>query len=236
MAVDAVRYGSRGRKADAQAAKERREKIMLAVGGAVLVLLLAWQGPKTLKVLHGASMPATAPSATSPGAAVHGAGAKPVDLKRLARFAAKDVFFPQLDAPASTGPKTTTATPPAVRTSHFRAKDPFEQQLTLSDTAPAAPVQGGGGAAPAAGASYIVMLASIPVSDGRSSAERAAALARKRGVDSVKIVVSSNYSTLRSGFYAVYSGPYTSLDETLNALERVRGQGYVSSYTRRIAR
>jgi hypothetical protein len=79
------------------------------------------------------------------------------------------------------------------------------------------------------------MVASIPISDGRDVARATAATARSQGVPSVKIVDSSRYPTLRTGFYAVYSGPYPTLADLLPALEQVRGKGYPSAYTRRLA-
>lgn len=240
MAVDAVRYGSRNRKQSARAAKARREKIILAVGGGILVLLLVWQGPKTLKALQGTkpAPPAAVTSATGvPGASAAPSAVKPVDLKQFDRFASKDPFVSQVATQSAVTTKPLATTPPAVRTSHFVAKDPFVQQVTLGGTtAPGAPSAAGGGATSTARGSYIVMVASIPVSDGHDRAARAAALARKQGVAHVGIVLSSSYPTLRSGFYAVYSGPYPSLAAALTALEQVRGHGYVSAYTRRFAR
>src|SRR5262249_51483728 len=90
---------------------------------------------------------------------------------------------------------------------------------------------------PAAGAAgkYIVVLASIPVASGHGAASQAAGAARSHGVGSVKIVDSSKYPTLRTGFFAVYSGPYPTLKELQPALETIRGQGYPSAYTRQLA-
>lgn len=237
MAVDAIRYGSRGRRPDTRAAKEKRQKIFLAVGGLVLVLLLAWQGPKTLKALRGSSAADTAaPAPTTPGAVPAAPAApKPVRLRQFDRYPGKDPFVPLVTAgPLAAATPVATATPPAVRLSHFVAKDPFVQQVTLTDVPAAPPAKGGKGGSASGRLSYIVMVASIPLGDGHRKADQAAALARKRGVGSVHIVDSSDYGTLRSGFYAVYSGPYETLDATLAALERVRGRGYVSAYTRRI--
>ena len=60
MATDAVRYGKRGRQEAARAAKERRTKVMLVVGAVLLLGLLAFEGPKTLKKLRGTTTPAEA--------------------------------------------------------------------------------------------------------------------------------------------------------------------------------
>ena len=241
MAVDVVRYGSRHRRQNAaHAAKVRREKIILAVGALLLVGLVAWQGPKTLKKLHGKTAPAAPASSPSPSSATTATQAPKAvtraELQRLAAYAGKDPFVPQVNASAGSAPPP-LASGPAVRSSDFVAKDPFVPQLTLTGSGSSAPsTPGEASRAPATRVPYIVMVASIPIGEGRAAAERAAARARTRGIQSVKIAVSSNYATLRSGFYAVYSGPYETLGQTLSALERVRGHGYVSAYTRQIAR
>lgn len=243
MAIDAAaRPGSkRGRQQAAHAAKARRERILLIVGGLLLLGLLALEGPKTLKSLRGQS-PAAAPAASVTATAAPAVPVgKPVDLRAFDRFASKDPFVAQVGSGTSAvaaTPNGLPATPPPVRTSDFVAKDPFVQQLTLLSTAPAStgtslPASKSAGAR-AGKAPYIVLVASVPVSSGHVAATRAAATARKSGVQNVKIVDSSSYATLRMGFYAVYSGPYATLSQALNALAFVRGHGYASAYTRRL--
>ena len=244
MAADVVSYRSRKRRGGPDpAAKAKRDKIILAVCGVVLLGLVAFQGPKMLKRMHGgsatpaaASSPATTPSATGSPAS------HAVSLRALDRFPSKDPFIAQLGATAQTTSGPTTVAGPPVRLSHFVAKDPFVAQLSLSNPAPAGSTStsdGTGSKVPgkATGVSgnYIVILASIPLSDGRKAAGRAAASARGAGVANVKIVDSSGYPTLRTGFYAVYSGPYPTLAALQPVLEQIRGQGYASAYTRRLA-
>ncbi|MGH3025792.1 MAG: hypothetical protein ACRDLR_05055, partial [Gaiellaceae bacterium] len=67
-------------------------------------------------------------------------------------------------------------------------------------------------------------------------ADQAAAAARRAGVTGVKIVDSTSYGTLRSGFYAVFSGPYKTLAELRSELAAARARGYISAYTRRLGR
>lgn len=253
---------SRKRKGEAKrAAKAKKEKILLAVCGVILLAVLALMGPKMLKQLHGssASAPSTvAPSASSaPATGAQAAiAAKQVDAFRATKhLASKDPFVVQLGTEVAAAEGPTPAAPPAVRESKFVKKDPFVQQLTVADaptpssatpttstpttpTGTAGPATGKdptGAAASGSGGNYIVMVASIPISDGRATARAAAATARSQGVASVKIVDSSGYPTLRTGFYAVYSGPYPTLAELQPALEQVRGKGYPSAYTRRLA-
>lgn len=243
MATDAVRYRRQSRQETERAAKQRREKIILVVGFALLLGIGAFEGPKTLKRLHGSSAssspaPAVAPS---PATSVPAAPPKPVNLKRLARFAAKDPFVPQVGLGAGTAQTVLPVHPPAVRTSHFVQKDPFIQQLTVSGGAATGATAQSGGAtgqsqAPAAAGSgsLIVVVASVPIGAGRGEAMREAAAARAHGVPNVSVVLSSNYPTLRMGYYAVYSGPYSTLARAIAAVERIRGLGYVTAYTRRL--
>jgi hypothetical protein len=255
MSVEVAGYRSRKRSNEARrAAKAKKEKILLAVCGVVFLGLLALQGPKMLKKLHGSG--AVAPSAVAPStsatpdaaAAASASTAKTTDLQATKHFPSKDPFIAQLDTGAAAAPVLPAATAPPVRASHFVKKDPFIQQVSFAD-ASAAPSpspsptpprgkQDGGkpaGHRSASGGNYIVMVASILVSEGRGAARAAAATARSHGVPSVKIVESSRYPTLRTGFYAVYSGPYPTLGDLLPALEQVRGDGYASAYTRRLA-
>jgi hypothetical protein len=260
MAVETVRYRSRRkRESDRAAAKAKREKILLAVFGVVLLGVVAFQGPKMLKLMHGSSgTPAPAPAATAAGGTASTAAATAktaADLSKLEAYPQKDPFIQQLGGGGTGSLALSTATPPHVRATHFVAKDPFVQQLTVAAPAAAAstssvtppPASGGqmqpataskpSPPAPAAGngGNYIVMLASVPLSSGHPDAAGAAAAARAKGITNVKIVDSSTYPTLNAGYYAVYSGPYATLGDVLSALQTIRGQGYPSSYTRRLA-
>jgi hypothetical protein len=239
MATDAVRYRRQGRADAARVQKARRDKIVLGVGCAILLGVGAFEGPKTLKRLHSSSAssaPAPAIAPTGP-AAVAVAPPKPVSLKPLARFAAKDPFVPQLASAPSKATPTLSNNPPAVRASHWVQKDPFVQQLSVDTAGPATGGTSSSGSkgVPVAGAgAYIVVVASVPFGAGGSDAKHEAAVARAHGVPSVKVVNSSNYPTLREGYYAVYSGPYSTLAKALDALAHIRGLGYVSAYTRRL--
>src|SRR5437588_7082825 len=198
MATDAVRYQRGAREASARAQKERREKIALVVGCTLLLAIGAFEGPKTLKRLHGSSAssaPAPAISPGSPATAVPVAPPKPVSLKPLARFAAKDPFVPQVDSAPSKPTPVLANNPPAVRASHWAQKDPFVQQLSIDS---AGPVSGGSSSsgsksAPVAGSgAYIVVVASVPFAAGGADAKHEAAAARAHGLPSVKAVNAPN--------------------------------------------
>ena len=112
------------KKIDPLKAKEAKQK-KIAIGGAVLLLaLLGFQGPKTLKMLKGpqaAAAPATsAPATTTPAAAAPAAGGTaageaPAAVLELAAVADSD-----LSPEAEQGQLTTFE--------RFASKDPFAQQ------------------------------------------------------------------------------------------------------------
>lgn len=249
MAVDAARRRARA-KAAGQAAKERREKILLGVGILILAGLLALEGPKTLKRLNGSS-PAPAPVQTLPAASgptAKVAAPHTVSLNSLSRYKAKDPFVPQVGATSEPPSTVKAVTPPKVRKKQFVQKDPFVQQIEtvppvfVAQSAPATSsgaigsTAGGQTSAGATGSgSIIVIVASVARQRGRAAAERAATTAFAQGVPDVHVALSSNYPTLRRGFFAVYTGPYPTLDKALAVLEAVRARGYVGAYTRRLA-
>ncbi len=240
MSTDVVRHRARSKSAGS-AAKARREKIVLGVGILLLVGLLAFEGPRTLNKLRGSSPAPLPASPTKQEAKQAGGASRTVSLeKQLRQFTAKDPFASQLASGGSTATAMLPARAPSVRKSNFVAKDPFVPQMTATLTAPPTVVTAGGSkssAAPAVtGVNVAVIVASVALTRGRKAADRAAAQARARGVPNVYVAFSSDYPTLRRGFYAIYSGPYPTLAEALKKLESIRGRGYVSAYTRRLAR
>jgi hypothetical protein len=235
MAV--VGYASR--RAAARAAKERREKWILGVGLLLLIGLLVFEGPKTLARFRGATS-APAPAATSTAISTAGlAAAQPEvttrDQAPVAAFPSKDPFVAQVRDDSRKVEVPAPITGPPVRAQRFVAKDPFVQQVTVDGVAPGHAVAGSGPVADVKG-TFIVVLASIPAGLGRTAALRAAATARKAGVDGVGVLSSTRYATLRSGFYVVYMGPFSSLDDTLAAVTTARSQGFVTSYSRQLGR
>jgi hypothetical protein len=183
-------------------------------------------------------MPAKDPFAqqlsTSGGAAAPASTPASGPSVRASHFVAKDPFAQQLMAqtpvapavpPGAAGsPATSTPTTPSTPATPAKPSTPSKPGHTA--TAPPVSLSG----------NYIVILASIPVHDGRDAAVRTQSAARSHGIGNVGIVNSSSYPTLRRGFYAVYSGPYKTLNQLQAAVEHARGAGYTSAYTRRLAR
>src|SRR6188508_2197893 len=136
-------------------AKAKRQKIYAAVGGVILLAVLAFQVPRTMKMLHPAdesSSSTPAPAATTPAAAT------PIAAPSLAGGNATAAA-----APGGDGLTDPDAVPPPqsgqlLAFGLFRSKDPFVQQLKLNETsgsAAAVPSSAGptNSTAPAAGGS-----------------------------------------------------------------------------------
>ena len=231
----AARAGARA--FDDRAARERKQKIFLGVGVGLLALLLAWQAPKTLRQLRGGQAASPAPAVQSavadPGSTATPAPAlRSASLAPVLRFPVRDPFVVQVGSGAAgaVAIKPALAGPP-VRMSHFVRKDPFVAQVVLGTPKPVSPPPVTGRIAVGKGG-FIVVLASVPTSRGDGEAKRQAARAKHAGLQGVGFVESDKYATLRSGYFAVYSGTYRTVGAVLKALEAARAAGYSTAYTR----
>ena len=172
-----------------QKKKEARQKKMLIGLAPILLILLAWQGPGTLKALTGGAEAETAPPPVSTSATVTtpdpataaapstGAGAQPVT--------APGATTPGATTPGATAPATGGATLPEttepvsagagqlVSFDRFVGKDPFRQQVA-AETADA---PNGGGSKPpareadAAGSDTAENPFTLPTSGGGGGSE-----------------------------------------------------------------
>lgn len=119
---------------DMQKAKEAKQKKIAIVGGVLLLAIMGFQGPRTLKMLKGPGDTTAAPPPATTATA-------PTDAGGLA--------LPPVSA-AGTAPSGESATAPAggpvaiagqlVSFTRFASKDPFVQQIDVGETA-----SGGGG-------------------------------------------------------------------------------------------
>jgi hypothetical protein len=82
---------------------------------------------------------------------------------------------------------------------------------------------------------FTVVLRSVPTSEGRGEADAAAARARREGLPQVGVLLSSNYSSLRPGYYVTFSGIYDRLSQARNALPRARSSGFPLAYAREVS-
>jgi hypothetical protein len=209
------------------AAQARRKKIFVVIGLFALVVLLAIQGPKTLDLLSSetvdvapAPIPATTPATTTP--------APPSDLKSLLASSGADPF--ERRSTGSADPRPVEVAGPA------GTRDPFRPATMTEVIAPERIIIGTPtpGRTPTIG--YIVVLASIRTSAGRSVAERIATNARKDGLGEVGVLDSSTRRPLRAGYYVAYAGPYSSGAAVRDAADRAHGLGYRTAYIRELVR
>ena len=87
---------------------------------------------------------------------------------------------------------------------------------------------------PAGTNGYTVVLRSVPVGQGRDAAEDAARRALQAGVTEAGVLDSSDFPSLRSGFYVAFAGVHDTLNEATTALSGVRGKGFPLAYVREI--
>lgn len=135
-------------------AKAKRQKIYAGIGGVILLAVLAFQVPRTLKMMHPADTSSSSPApATTPASTPTPISAPSLSGGNAAAASA---------APGGDGITDPDAVPPPqsgqlLAFGLFRSKDPFVQQLTLNGaTGPSGPVSAGGptgASGPAAGGS-----------------------------------------------------------------------------------
>jgi len=253
----------RPRRRDVAAEKARRQKMIAVVGVVVLTVVLAIQVPRTMKMLDSggggatptAAVPVAAPTPTrAPGPAVkaHAAPKQPTALQALLHGSAGDPFTSRALSGHDPAPRS-VAGPAGVQ-------DPFGSRQ-IPDRNPASRAVSGpqglrdpfakpGTAAPpikrivigvpgkhgTSAVGYIVVLASIPLGEGRAAATRFAQQVRSRGIGGVGILNSSSRRPLRHGYWVVFIGSYKSVAAAETAAVRVRGLGYGGSYLRQLVR
>jgi hypothetical protein len=135
------------KQVDLLKAKQKKQKIVLAVLGVVFLALLAFEVPKVMKKLHPA-----APVRPSAGTSTTPAASGPPTLAAPSLSGAQQ---PGVTTPGSTG-SLTSAPAPTVQDgqlasfSRFASKDPFAQQL--SDTKSSSSSSSGSGSSSSGGA------------------------------------------------------------------------------------
>jgi hypothetical protein len=123
-------------------AKAKRQKIFAAIGGVILLGLLAFQVPRTMKMLHPAE---ESSSSSAPAATTATTPASPIAAPSLAGGNATAAAAPEgdglVDADAPPAPQSGQL----LAFGLFRTKDPFKQQLEVADGT------GSGGTTPSTG-------------------------------------------------------------------------------------
>jgi hypothetical protein len=86
---------------------------------------------------------------------------------------------------------------------------------------------------PAGQNGWTIVLASIPQSSGRATAQRTARTALNDGLTDVGVLDSSEFSSLHPGFYVVFSGVYNSESEARSAVGTAKSS-FPQAYVRQI--
>ena len=86
---------------------------------------------------------------------------------------------------------------------------------------------------PAGQNGWTIVLASVPQSAGRTAAVGEARKALNAGLTEVGVINSSEFSSLHSGYFVVFSGIYNSEREARGALDTAKGS-YPQAYARQI--
>ena len=147
---------------------------------------------------------------------------------RAAPTTTLEILTGETTFPLTTVQPTTTTPVIPTQTATTRATTPATTTTTATTTS------GTVIAWPSGRRGYTVVVASIPTSRGRSAAEAKAREAIGDGLSEVGILNSSDYASLRPGYWVVFSGIHDTLSEAQSALPGVRAAGYPVAYVREI--
>ena len=136
-------------------AKAKRQKIIAAVGGVLLLGLLAFQVPRTMKMLNQSSASASDSSSSTVSVTVSGPIAAPSLSGGNATASATSVAPGGLNDPSEV---STANSGQLLAFSRFRTKDPFAQQINVacasadsSDSSSSSACESGSGSKPSTG-------------------------------------------------------------------------------------
>ena len=104
-------------------------------------------------------------------------------------------------------------------------------------TTSTSPINTGGGLIAWPGQpAYTIVLASLPVSSGKTAARQKALQALHAGLGpDVGVLSSSDYSSLHPGYYVIFSGVYKSQAEALRHRAAAERAGFNSPYVKRVS-
>lgn len=147
-----------------------------------------------------------------------------------------------------TTPTTATATTTTVPTTTRTVPQPTISTGTLpaapgspSTTTPTVPppttttAPAGLRSWPSGTSGWTDVLESTPQSSGHAAAASEGQRAQRAGVSTVGVLLSSQYSSLHSGYWVVFSGIYATQAQAQAALSGPRSHGYAGAYAARVA-
>ncbi len=105
-----------------------------------------------------------------------------------------------------------------------------------TSTTPSSPIRSTGLIAWPGPSAYTIVLASLPISNGKAAARQKALEALHSGLlDDVGVLDSSDFSSLHPGYFVIFSGVYESQSEALKHLSAAQRAGFNSAYAPRVA-
>ena len=81
---------------------------------------------------------------------------------------------------------------------------------------------------------HTVVVDSVPVTRGREAALREARAAIRAGLPAVGVLDSSQFASLRPGYYVIFSGFYRTVDGAQAAVDTAQKNGYRRAYEREV--
>jgi hypothetical protein len=135
----------------------------------------------------------------------------------------------QASVPLSTGTQPTSSTPSTGTSTIPTVSTP----TTAPEQPPPPPPSNTLIEWPAGQDGWTIVLSSIPQSAGREAAVSAGQKALDAGLTDVGIIDSSQFSSLHTGYFVVFTGVYESENEARAALDTAQGS-YPQSYVRQI--
>ncbi len=87
---------------------------------------------------------------------------------------------------------------------------------------------------PAGQSGYTDVLESLPAAGGRARAVARAHQAKRNGLKTVGVLVSSQYSSLHPGYYVVFSGIYRNQSDAAAGVSLAHAKGFPDAYQTRV--
>ena len=89
---------------------------------------------------------------------------------------------------------------------------------------------------PAGQSGYTIILESLPLAAGRPAAVAKARQAKRAGLKDVGVLVSSQYSSLHAGYYAIFSGVFQTQAQASAGVSGAHAKGFPDAYQTRVTR
>jgi hypothetical protein len=89
---------------------------------------------------------------------------------------------------------------------------------------------------PAGQSGFTIILESLPVAQGQAAAVAKARQAKRNGLKEVGVLVSSQYSSLHPGYYAIFSGVFQNEAQATAGVSDAHAKGFPDAYQTHVTR